>query len=99
MLTGDRLPEPVAVGGVPGPAGTARPAVPDDNDDSQRHTITAIGHRSLTVTEHRPRDTVGYASEGWEFESFRLRPAQSPLAIREGAVATDSACTDHPAPS
>jgi hypothetical protein len=36
----------------------------DDNDDNQRHTVPATGHRRPTVTEHRACAAVGYGSEG-----------------------------------
>jgi hypothetical protein len=57
----------------------------DDNDDNQRHTITAARHRLPTVVEHRAWATHGYGSEGWGFESLRLRPAQRPVPITERA--------------
>jgi hypothetical protein len=53
----------------------------DDNDDNQRHTIASNNHRQPLVAAHRASVTVGYGSEGWGFESLRLRPGQRPLVI------------------
>jgi hypothetical protein len=45
----------------------------DDNDNNQRHTIPAVGHRSPTLIGRRACAAVDYGSEGWGFESLRLR--------------------------
>jgi hypothetical protein len=58
-----------------------RPALPDDNgddnDDNRRHTIPTVGHRSPTLMGRRACTAVDYGSEGWGFESLRLRQAKT----------------------
>jgi hypothetical protein len=47
----------------------------------ERVVSTRFSHRQSMVTMHGPCATVGCGSEGWGFESLRLRPAQRLLAI------------------
>jgi hypothetical protein len=56
-------------------------AADDTGDDNQRHTITAAEHRQPMVVAHRVWATVGYGSEGWGFESLRLRKMKAQVIL------------------
>ena len=49
----------------------------DDNDGNQRRTIPVTQHCLPTVAGHWARTPVGYGSEGWGFESLRLRRSRA----------------------